>query len=70
MNTVPSKYIKELRILSDKMCDTNDKHLIIELRKAIESSKIEVYKKTTLKAKIRNYEQLCITITKLLQTIH
>jgi hypothetical protein len=30
MNNVPSKYIKRLRILTDEMCNTNDKILLKE----------------------------------------
>jgi hypothetical protein len=69
MNNVPSKYIKRLRILTDEMCNTNDKILLKELKQIIELSQSEISKKITLKSKLKNYELLCITITKLLQTL-
>jgi hypothetical protein len=59
MNNVPSKYIKRLRILTDEMCNTNDKILLKELKQIIELSQSEISKKLKSKLKIMNY----ITIT-------
>jgi hypothetical protein len=52
MNNVPSKYIKRLRILTDEMCNTNDKILLKELKQIIELSQSEISKKITLKSKL------------------
>jgi hypothetical protein len=38
-------------------------------KQIIELSQSEISKKITLKSKLKNYELLCITITKLLQTL-
>jgi hypothetical protein len=68
MNNVPSKYIKRLRILTDEMCNTNDKILLKELKQIIELSQSEISKKITLKSKLKIMNYM-YTITKLLQTL-
>ena len=70
MNTTPSDNILELRRLSAKLSETNNtddyKNIIIEVKKVVETSKIEITKNKTPKEKIKCYENMCTNITNLL----
>lgn len=73
METVPSENILELRKLSEKLCMVSDndeyKHVIKEIRHAVEELKVEIENHTTPKEKVKCYDKMCITITNLLQKI-
>lgn len=73
MNSSPSENILELRRLSAKLCEVNDfdnyKEIIIEVKKVVETSKAELAENKTPKEKVKCYENMCTTITKLLQKL-
>jgi hypothetical protein len=73
METIPSENILELRRLSAKLCEINDyddyKEIIIEVKNVVENSAVEITQNKTPKQKIKCYENMCTTITKLLQKL-
>jgi hypothetical protein len=75
MNSSPSENILELRRLSAKLCEVNDfdnnnnKEIIIEVKKIVETSKAELAENKTPKEKVKCYENMYTTITKLLQKL-
>ena len=72
MVAVPSENILELRKLSVKLCENNSdkyKEIILDVQKVVESGKVEIAQEKISKQKIKCYENILNTITKLLQKL-
>lgn len=73
MTTVPSDNILKLRELTDKICnrETNDeyKEIVLKLKEIVDEGKDEIANSKTIKTRVKCYETMCITITKILNDI-
>lgn len=73
MTTVPSENILKLRKLTEQICSTenNDeyKDIVLQLKEILDGGKDEIAKSKTIKTKVQCYENMCVTITKILNDI-
>jgi len=73
MTTVPSENILKLRELTEQICirENNDeyKEIVLQLINILDEGKEEIANSKTIKNKVKCYESMCITITKILDKI-
>lgn len=73
MTTVPSENILKLRELSEQICSRENqdeyKEIVLQLKDVLDEGKDEIANSKTIKTKVKCYETMCITITKILNNI-
>jgi hypothetical protein len=73
MTTVPSENILKLRELTDQICNRENhdeyKEIVLQLKDVLDDGKEEIANSKTVKTKVKCYESMCMTITKILSNI-
>ena len=73
MTTVPSENILKLRALTEQICsrENNDeyKEIVLQLKEIVNEGVEEISNSKTVKTKVKCYETMCMTITKILNNI-
>lgn len=72
MNTVPNDNILQLRVLSEKISqsDSNQyKAIVKQMKTIVENGKIELANENSDKDKIACYETMCISIMNILKNV-
>ncbi len=73
MTTVPSENILKLRELTEQICnrESNDEYreIVLQLKNIVDDGIDEISNSKTMKTKVKCYETMCMTITKILNNI-
>lgn len=73
MTTVPSENILKLRELTEQICNRENqdeyKEIVLQLKDILDDGKEEIANSKTVKTKVKCYESMCMTITKILSNI-
>ena len=73
MTTVPSENILKLRKLTEEICNRESnneyKEIVLKLKSIVDDGIDEISSSKTMKTKVKCYESMCMTITKILNNI-
>ena len=73
MTTVPSENILKLRELTEQICTRENhneyKEIVLQLIDILDDGKEDIANSKSVKTKVKCYESMCMTITKILSNI-